>query len=43
MQSFPDEWEFFGSIANKYKQIGNAVPCNLAYEIGKEIIKSLKG
>ncbi|WP_416374291.1 hypothetical protein [Mycoplasmopsis cynos] len=23
--------------------MGNAVPCNLAYEIGKEIIKSLKG
>ncbi|TQC54555.1 DNA cytosine methyltransferase [Mycoplasmopsis cynos] len=43
IQSFPDEWEFFGSMANKYKQIGNAVPCNLAYEIGKEIIKSLKG
>lgn len=43
IQSFPDDWEFCGSMANKYKQIGNAVPCNLAYEIGKEIIKSLKG
>lgn len=43
IQSFPDDWEFSGSMANKYKQIGNAVPCNLAYEIGKEIIKSLKG
>ena len=42
IQSFPDDWEFCGSIANKYKQIGNAVPCNLAYEIGKSIIKSLK-
>lgn len=42
IQSFPDDWEFCGSMANKYKQIGNAVPCNLAYEMGKEIIKSLK-
>lgn len=41
IQSFPDEWEFVGSIANKYKQIGNAVPCNLAKEVGKEIIKTL--
>ncbi|WP_334686883.1 hypothetical protein [Mycoplasmopsis felis] len=26
----------------QYKQIGNAVPCNLALEVGKEIYKSLK-
>lgn len=43
IQSFPDEWEFCGSMAEQYKQIGNAVPVNLAYEIGKEIIKSLNG
>lgn len=43
IQSFPDEWEFVGTIASKYKQIGNAVPCNLAKEIGIEIIKSLGG
>ena len=43
IQSFPDEWEFCGSMAEQYKQIGNAVPVNLAYEICKEIIKSLNG
>lgn len=43
IQSFPDEWEFVGTISAKYKQIGNAVPCNLAKEIGIEIIKSLGG
>ena len=43
IQSFPDEWEFVGTTAAKYKQIGNAVPCNLAKEIGIEIIKSLGG
>lgn len=43
IQSFPDEWEFIGTVAAKYKQIGNAVPCNLAKEVGLEIIKSLGG
>lgn len=43
IQSFPDEWEFIGAMGSKYKQIGNAVPCNLAKAIGLEIIKSLKG
>lgn len=42
IQSFPDDWEFVGSIANQYKQIGNAVPVELAKEIGKEIIKTLE-
>jgi DNA (cytosine-5)-methyltransferase 1 len=30
IQSFPDTWIFCGSKNNKYKQIGNAVPVNLA-------------
>ncbi|MGX8833585.1 DNA cytosine methyltransferase [Amedibacillus sp. YH-ame6] len=41
-QSFPDQWEFCGSIGEQYKQIGNAVPVNLAYEIAKMIKKELK-
>lgn len=36
-QSFPDEWVFKGSIGSQYKQVGNAVPVNLAYDIAKEI------
>ena len=42
IQSFPDEWEFSGSVGSQYKQVGNAVPCKLAEEIGLSIIKSLK-
>lgn len=42
IQSFPDDWEFFGSIGSQYKQVGNAVPCNLAKEIGLKIIETLK-
>lgn len=41
-QSFPDEWEFVGSIGEQYKQVGNAVPVNLAYEIGVKIIEYLE-
>lgn len=42
IQSFPDTWQFTGSLNSKYKQIGNAVPVNLAKEIGLSIIKVLK-
>lgn len=42
-QSFPDEWEFCGSVMSQYKQVGNAVPVNLAYEVAKEIHKALEG
>lgn len=42
IQSFPDDWEFCGTIAAKYKQIGNAVPVELARRIGVEIKKSIE-
>ena len=41
IQSFPDEWEFCESLSQQYKQIGNAVPVNLAKEVGLSIIKYL--
>lgn len=34
IQSFPDSFTFIGSTNNIYKQIGNAVPVNLAYHVG---------
>lgn len=40
-QSFPDDWEFCGSIGSQYKQVGNAVPVNLAYEIAVQIKEAL--
>lgn len=43
IQTFPDEWEFTGSVANQYKQIGNAVPVNLAYHVGRCLIAMLEG
>lgn len=41
IQTFPDDWKFEGSIAQQYKQIGNAVPVNLGREIGYSIITFL--
>lgn len=42
-QSFPDDWEFVGNVSEQYKQVGNAVPVNLAYEIALQIKKALEG
>src|SRR5690606_6205626 len=41
IQTFPDDWEFVGSLSNQYKQIGNAVPVNLAKELGYAIVEFL--
>lgn len=42
IQSFPDCWTFSGGVANQYKQIGNAVPVNLAYAVAKQVRKGLE-
>lgn len=41
-QTFPDEWEFCGNVSSQYKQVGNAVPVNLAWDIATEIHRSLE-
>lgn len=41
IQTFPDNWKFAGSIAQQYKQIGNAVPVNLGQEVGFSIVSFL--
>ena len=39
IQTFPDDWEFEGAMSDKYKQIGNAVPVNLAWAVGRALIR----
>ena len=39
IQTFPDEWLFSGTLSSQYKQIGNAVPINLAYAVGRSLIR----
>lgn len=41
IQTFPDDWIFEGSMTQQYRQIGNAVPVNLAKEIGYSVIDFL--
>lgn len=41
VQTFPDNWDFSGPITAQYKQIGNAVPVNLAYAVGRALVSLL--
>nr|WP_211579517.1 DNA (cytosine-5-)-methyltransferase [Mobiluncus mulieris] len=41
IQTFPDDWQFSGGMSAQYKQIGNAVPVNLAYYMGKCAVAAL--
>lgn len=43
IQSFPDDWSFSGKMNDIYKQIGNAVPVNMAKCVGQQIMKALNG
>ena len=39
IQQFPDDYGLEGTILQKYKQIGNAVPVGFGYSIGKAILE----
>lgn len=39
IQTFPDDWKFAGKRDEQYKQIGNAVPVNLAAAVGRSLIR----
>lgn len=41
LQSFPDDFEFVSTASSAYKQVGNAVPPILAWEVAKALYESL--
>ncbi len=43
IQQFPDSWKISGTLIDKYRQIGNAVPVGLAKAIGEAIISVADG
>ena len=42
VQTFDDDYKFVGSMASQYKQIGNAVPVELARRMGLMLINALQ-
>ncbi|MGI9212237.1 MAG: DNA cytosine methyltransferase [Methylococcaceae bacterium] len=42
LQTFPIDYQFHGSQSSIFKQIGNAVPCNLAYAVATMLSDGLK-
>lgn len=43
LQSFPDDFIFYGTKQQQYKQVGNAVPPLLGYAVAEQIEKYLNG
>lgn len=42
LQSFPDDFIFYGSKSEQYRQVGNAVPPMLGYVVAKQLRKYLE-
>ncbi|MDR3230038.1 MAG: DNA cytosine methyltransferase [Synergistaceae bacterium] len=43
IQQFPDNWVVCGSLADRYRQLGNAVPVGLGEAVGRTILAHMKG
>jgi DNA (cytosine-5)-methyltransferase 1 len=43
LQQFPDDWKVAGGLADRYRQIGNAVPVGFAKVIGEMVAGLIAG
>lgn len=43
IQQFPDDWIVCGSLADQYRQIGNAVPVGLGAAVARTLLNRMKG
>jgi DNA (cytosine-5)-methyltransferase 1 len=43
IQQFPDDWYISGTLAQQYRQIGNAVPIGLGKALGAAILAASAG
>ncbi|MFG2479220.1 DNA cytosine methyltransferase [Streptomyces fagopyri] len=43
LQGFPREWELQGTVASKFRQIGNAVQADMAEKLGAMLMDSISG
>ncbi|MBS0212139.1 MAG: DNA cytosine methyltransferase [Proteobacteria bacterium] len=43
VQQFPDAWRFAGTLLDRYRQIGNAVPVGLGEAVGRSIMERIAG
>jgi DNA (cytosine-5)-methyltransferase 1 len=41
LQTFPDDWKFVGGKTQAYRQVGNALPVRLAFNIAKQVYECL--
>jgi DNA (cytosine-5)-methyltransferase 1 len=42
LQTFPDDYEFFGAWSEAMRQLGNAVPVRLAEAVGRSVVSALE-
>lgn len=43
VQEFPGDWRFAGSLLDRYRQIGNAVPVGLGAAVGRLVVDGIAG
>jgi DNA (cytosine-5)-methyltransferase 1 len=41
LQGFPTDWSFQGTVASKFRQIGNAIQTDVATVVGAELLRAL--